>query len=142
MYQIKKMRAEHVIDFTAKLEMNGYMIEFDTPYFYYDCYYGHRWNEKNLVPESVTPEQVKQWKRMCEVEIAKRGLQFHDILMVIVMAISLAACGKSGDKDKEKPENPVESIEREDEDKETETTEQQEEEDVEEEDVELPFVPM
>lgn len=67
------------IDFTAKLEMNGYMIEFDTPYFYYDCYYGHRWNEKNRLPESVTPEQVKQWKRMCEVEIAKRGLQFHDM---------------------------------------------------------------
>lgn len=67
------------IDFTAKLEMNGYIIEFDTPYFYYDCYYGHRWNEKNRLPESVTPEQVKQWKRMCEVEIAKRGLQFHDV---------------------------------------------------------------
>lgn len=67
------------IDFYAKLEMNTYMLEFDTPYFYYDRYYRHEFNEKNRVPEPLTPINVKQWKRMCEVEIAKRGLQFHDM---------------------------------------------------------------
>lgn len=67
------------IDFTAKLEMNGYMIEFDTPFGYYNYYYAHRHNENNRLPEPVTPAQVKQWKRVCEVEIAKRGLQFHDM---------------------------------------------------------------
>ena len=36
------------------------------------------------------------------------------IFMVIIMAISFAACGKSGDKDKLKPENPTETIDRED----------------------------
>lgn len=67
------------IDFYAKLEMNTYMLEFDTPYYYYDRYYSHIFNEKNRTPEPLTPINVKQWKRMCEVEIAKRGLQFHDM---------------------------------------------------------------
>ncbi len=67
------------IDFYAKLEMNIYMLEFDIPFYYYDVYYNHKYNEKNRPPEPVTPEQVLQWKRQCEVEIAKRGLQFHDM---------------------------------------------------------------
>ncbi len=67
------------IDFYAKLEMNVYMIEFDIPYYYYSVYYNHKHNEKNRPPEPVSFEQVLQWKRVCEVEIAKRGLQFHDM---------------------------------------------------------------
>jgi len=67
------------IDYYAKLEMNTYMLEFDIPFYYYDQYYSHRHNEKNRPPEPVTPENVLQWKRQCEAEIAKRGLQFHDM---------------------------------------------------------------
>lgn len=67
------------IDYYAKLEMNTYMLEFDTPFAYYDLYYSHQYNEKNRPPEPVSPVQVKQWKRQCEAEIAKRGLQFHDM---------------------------------------------------------------
>lgn len=67
------------IDFYAKQELNVYMIEFDIPYAYYHSYYGHGYNEKNRVPEPVSYDQVLQWKRQCEVEIAKRGLQFHDM---------------------------------------------------------------
>lgn len=67
------------IDFYAKLEMNSYMLEFDIPYFYYDRYYNHEFNQNNRPPERLTPETVKQWKRQCEVEISKRGLQFHDM---------------------------------------------------------------
>lgn len=67
------------IDFYAKLELNVYMLEFDTPFQYYDRYYSHVHNEKNRKPEPVPPKQVKQWKRQCEAEIAKRGLQFHDM---------------------------------------------------------------
>lgn len=67
------------IDFYAKLEMNVYMIEFDIPFFYYNSYYSHKYNTTNRPPEPVTKEQVLQWKRQCEVEIAKRGLQFHDM---------------------------------------------------------------
>ncbi len=67
------------IDFYAKQEINVYMIEFDNPYAYYNCYYSHRYNEKNRIAEPVPYEQVMQWKRECEVEIAKRGLMFHDM---------------------------------------------------------------
>ena len=67
------------IDFYAKQELNVYMIEFDIPFYYYDEYYNHRYNDVNRPPEPVSPEQVLQWKRQCEAEIAKRGLQFHDM---------------------------------------------------------------
>lgn len=67
------------IDFTAKLGMNVYMLEFDIPKIYYDWYYTHKSNEKNWEPEPVSAETVLQWKRACETEIAKRGLQFHDM---------------------------------------------------------------
>ena len=67
------------IDFTPKLGMNVFMIEFDIPKNYYDKYYNHSHNTKNLEPEPINPEIVLQWKRQCEAEIAKRGLQFHDM---------------------------------------------------------------
>jgi len=67
------------IDFQPKLGMNVYMIEFDVPRAYYTRYYDHKYNEKNREPEPITNETVLQWKRQCEVEIAKRGLQFHDM---------------------------------------------------------------
>lgn len=67
------------IDFYAKQELNIYMIEFKIPNGYYDSYYNHRLNDKNRPPEPVSLQQVLQWKRMCETEIAKRGLQFHDM---------------------------------------------------------------
>lgn len=67
------------IDFYAKQEINVYMIEFDNPFYYYNDYYAHHWNDQNRPPEPVTDTQVLQWKRQCEAEIAKRGLQFHDM---------------------------------------------------------------
>ena len=67
------------IDFYAKQELNVYMLEFDDPFYYYDSYYSHAGNEANREPEPVPPEQVLQWKRQCEAEISKRGLQFHDM---------------------------------------------------------------
>ena len=67
------------IDFYAKQEINVYMIEFDIPFYYYNSYYAHTYNEKNRLSEPVTQNQVLQWKRQCEAEIAKRGLQFHDM---------------------------------------------------------------
>ena len=67
------------IDFYAKQEINVYMLEFDNPFYYYNNYYNHTHNEENRPPEPIPYEQVKQWKRQCEVEIAKRGLQFHDM---------------------------------------------------------------
>ncbi len=66
------------IDFTPKIGMNIFMIEFDNPKVYYDGYYNHAGNNARE-PEPVTPETVLQWKRQCEAEMAKRGLQFHDM---------------------------------------------------------------
>ena len=67
------------IDYYPKLEMNVYMLEHSNPYNYYDNYYSHKHNAKNRQPEPLCEEQTQQWKRQCEVEIAKRGLQFHDM---------------------------------------------------------------
>ena len=67
------------VDYYAKLEMNVYMLEWFIPNGYYNRYYGHLFNEKNRIPEEVSDEQILQWKRQCEVEIAKRGLMLHDI---------------------------------------------------------------
>ena len=67
------------IDYYAKLEMNLYMLEFFVPFVYYNHYYAHDGNQRYRTPEPVDRDQVLQWKRQCEVEIAKRGLQFHDI---------------------------------------------------------------
>ncbi|MBR4288842.1 MAG: DUF4838 domain-containing protein [Clostridia bacterium] len=67
------------IDFYAKQELNVYMLEFFIPYGYYHHYYSHQYNEFNRSPETITPDMVLQWKRQCEFEIGKRGLQFHDM---------------------------------------------------------------
>ena len=67
------------IDFAPKVGMNVFMTEFFIPNAYYDFYYQHINNENNRNPEPVSFEQVLQWKRECECEIERRGLQFHDI---------------------------------------------------------------
>ena len=67
------------IEFYAKQELNVYMMEFKIPFSYYNSYYNHSYNTMNRPPEPVSTQQVLQWKRQCEVEIAKRGLMFHDM---------------------------------------------------------------
>lgn len=66
------------IDFTPKIGMNVFMIEFDNPKTYYNYYY-NRTKNPSREPEPVTAETVLQWKRQCEAEMSKRGLQFHDM---------------------------------------------------------------
>ncbi len=66
------------IDFTPKIGLNTFMIEFDVPKFYYERAYQHQYG--CVEPEApLSNEQVLQWKRECEVEIQKRGLLFHDM---------------------------------------------------------------
>ena len=67
------------IEFTPKVGMNVYMMEFRIPTAYYNSYYKHLNNTENRPAEPIPPLQTLQWKRQCEAEIAKRGLQFHDI---------------------------------------------------------------
>lgn len=67
------------IEFTPKVGMNVFMLEFFVPAGYYRQYYNHKHNEMNRNPEPVSENQILQWKRQCESEINKRGLMFHDI---------------------------------------------------------------
>ena len=95
------------IEFTPKVGMNVYMLEFRIPRDYYEKYYNHSKNEEARPPEPITDEQVLQWKRQCEAEIAKRGLQFHDIghgFTVDPFGIDSANCWTAID-DSEVPEN-------------------------------------
>ena len=68
-----------VIDFQPKLGMNVFMIEFENPKVYYHLYYNACYNEENRDREPIDADTILQWKRQCEAEIAKRGLQFHDM---------------------------------------------------------------
>ena len=67
------------IEFMPKIGMNTMMMEFRNPHTYYSWYYNHVGNEKNRPPEPVSFDTTLQWKRMCETELQKRGLMFHDI---------------------------------------------------------------
>jgi len=67
-----------VIDFTPKIGLNVFMMEFFNPKAYYNSYYKHKYNPARE-PEPVDARTVLQWKRQCEAEISKRGLQFHDM---------------------------------------------------------------
>ena len=67
------------IDFAPKVGLNVFMLEFRVPVGYYRQCYNHNHNTENRAPEPVSTTQILQWKRQCETEIAKRGLQFHDI---------------------------------------------------------------
>ena len=66
------------IDFTPKIGMNIFMMEFDNPKAYYTFYYEHHGNPARE-SEPIDADNVLQWKRQCEAELAKRGLQFHDM---------------------------------------------------------------
>ena len=67
------------IDFLPKVGMNVFMLEFRIPTSYYKRYYDHLHNEENRPAEPVSVKTILRWKRGCEAEIQRRGLQFHDI---------------------------------------------------------------
>jgi len=64
------------IDFLPKIGMNVYMMQFEIPTY---NFYKHESNPENAAPEQVSESQALQWKRQMEAEMAKRGIQFHDI---------------------------------------------------------------
>jgi len=66
------------VELAPKLGMNVFMIEFKFPKSYYERYYTHV-NNAYRAPEPVAYSNILQWKRQLESEIAKRGLQYHDM---------------------------------------------------------------
>ena len=90
------------IDFAPKVGMNVFMLEFRVPIGYYRQHYTHVFNEENRPAEPVSIRQVLMWKRQCEAEIARRGLQFHDIghgWTADPFGIDSSARGTDGDND-------------------------------------------
>ena len=65
------------IDYGPKVGQNCFMIQFLIPLEYYNQYYGRFYNKRHA-PAHLTQTNVLQYRRACEAEIAKRGLQFHD----------------------------------------------------------------
>ena len=66
------------IDFMPKIGMNLFMTQFFNSTMYCKRYYEHEKNTENRVSEPVSYNQVLQWKRNSETEMAKRGIQIHD----------------------------------------------------------------
>ena len=60
------------IDYQAKLEMNLFVPS--DPYVYMRGYYERRRLTAHQTPETLTPEQAKQWQRTFEGESLRRGL--------------------------------------------------------------------
>ncbi len=71
-----KPESEYV-DFLAKLGINCAMIEFKLPGM--PTRYSHGLNTENFPAEPITREEILQIRRCVETDVAKRGLQFHDI---------------------------------------------------------------
>lgn len=67
------------LDFAPKVGLNGFMVQYFNPRHFYNRYYNHENNRENRELESISENQALQWKRHSEVEMAKRGLQFHDV---------------------------------------------------------------
>ena len=66
------------IDFIPKTGMNMFMMQFFVPSPFYDRYYNHVGSSTRSI-ESISIDTMMQWKTMCECEMEKRGLQFHDV---------------------------------------------------------------
>lgn len=67
-----------LIDFLPKVGMNAFMMQFINPKTFYERYYNHHAGTTRS-SEIASAATVIQWKRQCESEISKRGLQYHDI---------------------------------------------------------------
>ncbi len=66
------------IDFVPKVGMNVFMMQFLVPTVFYDRYYNHIHNSTRK-PETLSQTTMLQWKTMCEAEMSKRGIEFHDV---------------------------------------------------------------
>ena len=70
---------EHVlnmIDWLPKAALNGYYIQFRTPFTFFERWYSHR-NNPTYEKEALTRDDVRAMHRSIEREIKKRGLLYH-----------------------------------------------------------------
>ena len=69
------------IDYMPKVGLNLFASQFFLPTFFYSRYHGHMYHDLSdtLPKETVTNDNVLQWKTQAEAEIAKRSLLYRDI---------------------------------------------------------------
>ena len=69
------------VDYMPKAGLNLFSSQFFLPKFFFDRYHGKMYNDlSDTCPkETITNDNVLQWKTACEVELKKRGLLFRDI---------------------------------------------------------------
>ena len=68
-----------MIDLSPKVGLNTYMLEHKETVWHYQHYYKHLNNESNRAPEPLSEMTCKQFRRVCETEIAKRSLIYHSV---------------------------------------------------------------
>lgn len=67
-----------MIDWLPKIGMNGYFVQFHTPYYFFSNWYSHDGNP-TWEGETLSQEDVKHiWERL-EEEILKRDLMYHAV---------------------------------------------------------------
>jgi len=64
------------VEWAPKVGFNSYFLEFLVPYTFFDRWYRHL-NNPTKQPEPVSIEQVVEFRRGIEREIARRGLIYH-----------------------------------------------------------------
>jgi len=67
-----------MIDWAPKVGLNGYFFQFIIPFTFYNRWYQHLQNPF-LSPESLTPDDVMDFKAAHRREMARRGLAYHSV---------------------------------------------------------------
>ena len=67
-----------MIDWLPKLGLNGYFLQFFTPYTFYERWYNHEGNPQ-LTPQPVSVDDVQAMVRAHRAEMQQRGLMLHTV---------------------------------------------------------------
>ena len=67
-----------VIDWAPKVGFSGYFTQFREGHTFFDRWYSHRLNPL-ATPEVCTVEQAREYTRIAEAELARRGMIYHAI---------------------------------------------------------------
>lgn len=72
------------IDWIPKVGMNGYFVQFQIPYVFFDRYYQDSNGDIKFLGEhrkshSISPDEVAAMIELLEIEIEKRDLQYHSM---------------------------------------------------------------
>jgi len=71
----------NLIDFLPKAGLNVFCSQFFLPRIFFNRYHGHMYNEPSDVfpKETLSNDNILQWKTAAEVELTKRSLLYQDV---------------------------------------------------------------